>query len=89
MKKLLAYSDLFLQQSTWKTLSIMKICLLSLGLIVGCNVPKEHKKTAKTIAGILFVVTYIPLMARLFGTILNGNRGKQEIQEKKLENDAC
>lgn len=65
MKKLLALADRYLQESDWKTMALLKFCLLGLGIVIGAMVPPKHKKTAVTVGLPLFFVTYLPLMAKL------------------------
>ena len=56
----------FASQSTWKDFALLKLCLCAIGIMIGIRVPKEHKKSVKTLARIVFLVTYIPLMGRVF-----------------------
>lgn len=65
MKKLFALADRYLQQSDWKTMALLKFCLLGLGITVGALIPPKYKKTAVTVGLPLFFVTYLPLMAKL------------------------
>lgn len=65
MKQLLALTDRYIQQSDWKTMALLKACLLALGIVVGALVPPKHKKTAVALGLPLFFVTYLPLMAKL------------------------
>ena len=46
MKKLFAIADRYLQESDWKTIALLKFCLLALGIVVGALLPARHKKTA-------------------------------------------
>ena len=46
MKKLFALADRYLQESDWKTMAMLKFCLLGLGIAVGAMVPPKYKKTA-------------------------------------------
>ncbi len=64
MKKLLAGADEYLNRSTWRDIAVLKFCLLSLGLMIGMEVPEEKKERIRSAAAFLFVVTYIPLMVR-------------------------
>ena len=41
---------------------IVILCLLALGLLLGLCVPARHKKKAAIAGGIVFALTYIPLM---------------------------
>ena len=65
MKKLFALADRYLQESDWKTMAMLKFCLLGLGIAVGAMVPPKYKKTAVAVGLPLFFVTYLPLMAKL------------------------
>lgn len=65
MKKLFALADRYLQESDWKTMALLKFCLLGLGIVIGAMVPPKHKKTAVAVGLPLFFVTYLPLMAKL------------------------
>lgn len=65
MKKLFALADRYLQESDWKTMAMLKFCLLGLGISVGAMVPSKYKKTAVAVGLPLFFVTCLPLMAKL------------------------
>ena len=70
MKKLFGYADEYVRQSDWKDLALIKLCLCSMGMIIGLSVPGENvKKPALFGAIAIFIATYIPLMARLFNII--------------------
>ena len=44
--KLFQVADRYCKESSWKTLALLKICLFSIGVMVGMLVPKEKKKAA-------------------------------------------
>ena len=46
MKTLFASADEYLQNSDWKDIAVLKLCLLSLGLLAGMQLPEKHRKTA-------------------------------------------
>ena len=62
MKKLFACANAYLASRDWKMVAVLKFCLLDLGLLLGLCVPARHKKKAAIAGGIVFVLTYIPLM---------------------------
>ena len=62
MKKLFDAANRFVETSDWKTIAVLKFCLIALGLMVGMQIKPEHKKLLGA-AG-TFVITYIPLMTR-------------------------
>lgn len=69
MKRLFDHADKYLKKSDWKDLSMIKFCLFSMGLLAGTCISEKKKGPARAIAAIVFVVTYIPLMAKFFAVI--------------------
>ena len=63
MKKLIRCANQYIWESDWKTIGLLKFCLLSLG------VPEEKKKTVLRAAFLSFVISYIPLMAKFIRII--------------------
>lgn len=78
MKKLLELGNQYLKQSDWKDLALIKFCLCAMGVIIGMQFPKKYRKTVTTVAAVVFVATYIPLMAKLFKIMF------QMLDEEKL-----
>ena len=66
MKKLFDAADRYLKQATWKDLALVKFCLVSIGLMAGLQIPKKHRKPVTVGAFLVFLVTYITLMADFF-----------------------
>lgn len=66
MKKLMELGDRYAAQSNWKDFALTKFCLCSMGVLIGVNLPKKHKKCATAAAAGIFALTYVPLMARVF-----------------------
>lgn len=66
MKKLFANANEYLRRSDWKDLSALKLCLLALGILIGMYIPASARTAVLVIAGIVFIVTYIPLMKKFF-----------------------
>ena len=66
MKKLLDWANDCIRRWDWKNVALLKFCLLSIGLIVGMQVPKEKRKVVCAAAAAVFLAAYIPLMAKLF-----------------------
>ena len=64
--KLFEVADRYCKESTWKTLAALKFCLFSMGIIVGVLLPESCKIPVLVIFGIVFIVTYIPLMSKYF-----------------------
>ena len=69
MKKILDIAQRYLERSDWKTISVLKLCLFSLGVLCGMQICEKQKKPARYVAGGVFLVTYIPLVLKLVGVI--------------------
>ena len=64
--KLFDAANQYCKESDWKTFAMIKFCLCSMGVIIGVLLPQSVKTAALTIAAVVFVVTYVPLMIKLF-----------------------
>ena len=72
MKKLFALANDYLRQWSWQMAALLKLCLLSLGLLIGLQLPRRQKNAACAVAGGLFLLTYIPLMADFLSFLFRG-----------------
>ena len=70
MKRLFNYADRYIKRSDWKDLAMIKFCLFSIGMIAGMRMPERNRKQAEGIAAVVFVATYIPLMAKFFAVMM-------------------
>ena len=57
MKKLLAFGDRYAKQSTWKDFALVKLCLFSMGLVVGTLVSEQYKRAVIIVAICVFAAT--------------------------------
>lgn len=64
--KLFEVADQYCKESTWKTMAAVKFCLFSIGIIVGVLLPETCHPPVLVIFGIVFIITYIPLMRKFF-----------------------
>ena len=64
--KLFKLANRYIQESDWRTLAALKLCLLSIGLIVGVLLSASCRTAVLIVSGVVFVATYIPLMAKFF-----------------------
>lgn len=78
MKFLFNAADKYLKQSDWKDLALIKFCLFSMGLLCGANIRDKHKKYFSISALVVFIATYITLMADFLPIL------KNEIQQEEL-----
>ncbi len=64
MKRLFAGADEFLRESGWRDLALVKFCLFSMGLLAGLQVTERCRKRVRIAASAVFLLIYIPLMAK-------------------------
>lgn len=66
MKKLFEIANLYLKESSWKDLTLVKFCLFAMGVLVGAQIPKRNRDEVSAAAAGVFAVTYVPLMLKLY-----------------------
>ena len=62
MRKLFECADRYAANSRWQDFALLKICVFSMGLLVGMTVSADRKKAPALLALLAFVATYIPLL---------------------------
>ena len=72
MKKLLAFGNRYAKQSTWKDFALVKLCLFSIGLVVGTLVSEQYKRAVIIVAICVFAATYIPLIVKMIRVAREG-----------------
>ena len=78
MKKLLTCANQYLAARDWKMAAALKFCLGSLGLLLGLEVPRKHKKAAAAAGWVVFLATYIPLMTDFLCFCLDFFRSREK-----------
>ncbi|MDD3204383.1 MAG: permease of phosphate ABC transporter [Lachnospiraceae bacterium] len=66
MDKLISMANQYVKESDWKVIAAIKMCLLSLGVMFGMAVPKKNKNIVFTFCLPVFMITYVPLIMKLF-----------------------
>ena len=66
--KLFRTANRYVETSDWKTISVLKLCCISIGVLAGMCVKDKQKKQLCAGATATFLVTYVPLMRKLFKT---------------------
>lgn len=66
MNKLFAAANRYIETSDWKTIAVLKFCLISLGMMIGMGIRKGDKKTVFLGAASVFTATYTPLMVKFY-----------------------
>lgn len=64
MKEFVAGVRQYIEKCDWTDLTLFKICVFALGVIVGLCVPKAKKKFPLLLAGLVFIITLVPLADR-------------------------
>ena len=67
MNKLFDYAQRYIKGMSVRDMAALKFCLCAVGTMIGLAVPKKRKKPALIMAAGVFLVTYIPLMAKFLG----------------------
>ena len=75
MNKLILCANQYIREADWKLISLLKLCLLSLGICIGLRIPSRNKKTIFKLAAFAFMASYIPLMSR-FIRLLCSDKGQ-------------
>lgn len=66
MNRLFEAANRYIKTSDWKIFALLKFCLISLGMMVGILIKREHKKPVFFGALGIFIATYISLTARFY-----------------------
>lgn len=63
MKDFLERANSYIKNMDTTDISVLKFCLIAFGILVGLCVPKKSAKAVGIAAFIVFIITYIPIMA--------------------------
>ena len=70
MNKLVRAAELWLKTGSWRDLAVLKICLLSLGMLLGLPAPGRKTRPAAWAASAVFAASYVPLMGSFLTRLL-------------------
>lgn len=73
MMKLLEYGNQYAKETDWKDFALVKFCLCSMGIMIGTQVTPKHRKKVIAFSAMVFLITYIPLMAKFFKIVFEKN----------------
>ena len=74
MEKLFRYANQYVEESDWKDMALLKLCLCAMGIIIGTHIAPKCKKSVTGVAAGVFVATYIPMMTKFVKIILRGEK---------------
>lgn len=63
IRKLFNAADSYTAQATWKDFALIKVCLCSLGIMIGTGVPREGRKPVFIGALAAFLASWAAAMA--------------------------
>ena len=69
--KIFDAANRYCRQSTWKTLAALKVCLLSLGVMVGLLLPDACRVPVCIVCTAVYVATCVPFVARYVRILMN------------------
>lgn len=72
--RLFSASDRYLKKCRWTDMALLKFCLCAIGILIGIGIPHKDKKAVGFAAGLVFIATYIPLMAKFVPYLLEGEK---------------
>ena len=70
VKKYLNDAKEYIQSMDVSDMTLVKLCVLALGILSGAAVSEKHKKAVVVVAVLIFIVTYIPVMVKFFGKMV-------------------
>ncbi|MBQ5331647.1 MAG: permease of phosphate ABC transporter [Oscillospiraceae bacterium] len=74
MHRLFEYADKYIKECDWKDIALLKLCLCSIGVMIGINIAPKYKKQTAAVASCVFGFTYVPLMTKFFKIIFDGSK---------------
>lgn len=74
MKELMYAGKRYVQDMELEDVAALKICLISLGALIGAAAPKRTRQGLACLAAVGFVGTCIPLVTRFVATLTQGDK---------------
>ena len=64
MKQLMQVADAYMKRMTLWDMGLVKICMCAIGVLLGSLASFREIKVVRTVAGLIFVATYVTVMVR-------------------------
>lgn len=80
MKKLISYSQDYIQEMKIWEVGLLKIGMCAIGVILGLSLPKHKKKPAIAGAGLIALGTLIPVVVNWFRSMLQSYHYEQDLE---------
>ena len=69
MKELLKCAQKYKDRMNLMDFALIKVCIFSMGVLIGVGVPKKCKKRVAISAGVAFAFTYAPIITKMLGIV--------------------
>lgn len=69
MKNLCAAGRLMMKDMDLEDMAALKLCVLSLGVLVGTGIPRLSRRPVRLLAGMVYVGTLVPLGYRFIQSL--------------------
>ncbi|MCF8018720.1 Permease of phosphate ABC transporter [Petrocella atlantisensis] len=71
LEKCMSVTDTYMKESTWKDLALIKLCVFTVGMLMGFCVPKKHKTVYSIIGALIIGVTLTPIMMKFVPMLMD------------------
>ena len=86
VKKWLTAGEQYLKEMDLEDMAVLKLCLLSMGTLVGLGIPLRGKKATAMLAGLLCMGTYVPLMSKFVELLSRAEQKTGEEEDGEEQN---
>ena len=76
VKKWMAAGRLMVRELDLEDVAALKLCLLSLGTLLGLAVPRKKKPAFALLSTLVFIGTYFHLMVKFLGALFRTDRAE-------------
>ena len=74
MNKLIENTKSYINRMNIMDFALLKLCLCSLGLILGTSMPQNSKKKVAADSSVVFAFTYATLMVKFLSVLFKGDK---------------
>lgn len=76
MKCMIHWGNQYLEESDWKTIALLKLCVCAAGVMIGLKVPKQKKPVSGCVAFSVFMACCVPLVWKLVEIVKRSKCGE-------------
>ncbi|MFI3174297.1 MAG: hypothetical protein R3Y53_03730 [Bacillota bacterium] len=67
MGKMKSFLDEFMIEVKWQDIAMVKICMVSFGVLLGASIPKKTRKFARGLGGLMFLASAVLIFLKILG----------------------